>query len=76
MKCPRCDSELVSVMVKSPVGHAWEVYLCDICKFSWRSTEGENITDPEQYDKRFKLNSEEFNKLDQIPPVPPLLKNK
>ncbi|WP_275298391.1 non-oxidative hydroxyarylic acid decarboxylases subunit D [Clostridium sp. YIM B02555] len=76
MKCPRCDSELVSVMVKSPVGHAWEVYLCDTCKFSWRSTEGENITDPEQYDKRFKLNSEEFNKLDQIPPVPPLLKNK
>ena len=29
MKCPRCDSELVSVMVKSPVGDAWEVYLCD-----------------------------------------------
>lgn len=74
MKCPRCDSELVSVMVKSPVGDAWEVYLCDTCKFSWRSTEPENITDPEQYDKRFKLNPEEFDKLDQIPPIPTLLK--
>jgi transposase-like protein len=74
MKCPRCDSEIVSVMVKSPVGDAWEVYLCDTCKFSWRSTEGANITDPEQYDKRFKLNPEEFDKLEKIPPIPALLK--
>ena len=74
MKCPRCDSELVSVMVKSPVGDAWEVYLCDTCKFSWRITEGDNITDPEQYDKRFKLNPAEFNTFDQIPPIPKLLK--
>ena len=74
MKCPRCDSELVSVMVKSPVGDAWEVYLCDTCKFSWRSTEGDNITDPEQYDKRFKLNPAKFNTFDQIPPIPKLLK--
>jgi len=74
MKCPRCNSESVSLMVKSPVGDEWEVYLCETCKFSWRSTEGENITDPEKYDKRFKLNPEEFHELDQIPPIPPLLK--
>lgn len=75
MKCPRCNSEHISIMVKSPVGDVWEVYLCDTCKFSWRNTEGENITDPEQYDKRFKLNPEEFGNLDQIPPIPTLLKN-
>ena len=74
MICPRCDSEKVRVMVKSPVGDVWEVYICDTCIFTWRSTEGENITDPEQYDKRFKLNPEEFHKLDQIPPIPPLKK--
>jgi hypothetical protein len=61
-------------MAKSPVGDAWEVYLCGTCQFSWRSTEGTNITDPAQYDKRFKLNPAEFAKLDQIPPIPPLLK--
>ncbi|PKM59898.1 MAG: vanillic acid non-oxidative decarboxylation protein [Firmicutes bacterium HGW-Firmicutes-4] len=76
MKCPRCESKFVNVMVKSPVGDVWEVYLCDTCKFTWRSTEGENITDPEQYDKRFKLNPEEFEKLGHIPPIPPLTKNK
>lgn len=74
MICPRCDSELVSVMAKSPVGDVWEVYLCDTCQFSWRSTEGENIIDPEKYDKRFKLDPNKFDKLDQIPPIPSLRK--
>lgn len=74
MNCPRCDSESISVMAKSPVGNEWEVYLCDTCKFSWRSTEGENITDPGKYDKRFKLDPSNFDKLDQIPPVPALRK--
>lgn len=74
MKCPRCNSEKVDIMVKAPVDDAWEVYLCDTCIFTWRSTEGPNITDPDQYDKRFKLNPEEFDKIDQIPPIPPLLK--
>lgn len=74
MICPRCDSKSVDVMAKSPVGDVWEVYLCDTCKFSWRSTEGENITDPKKYDKRFKLNQDELDKFDQIPPIPPLKK--
>lgn len=74
MKCPRCDSNLVTIMVKAPVNNEWEVYLCDICKFSWRNTEDKSITDPELYDKRFKLNSAEFGSLSQIPPIPPLNK--
>ncbi|MDQ0204304.1 3-polyprenyl-4-hydroxybenzoate decarboxylase [Pectinatus haikarae] len=53
---------------------SWEIYLCDTCKFSWRSTEGINITDPDQYDKRFKLNPAELDAFDQIPPIPKLLK--
>ncbi len=74
MKCPRCDSESISVLTKSPVGDVWEVYLCDTCKFTWRSTEDEKNTNPEKYNKKFKLNPAEFDKLDQIPPIPPLLK--
>jgi transposase-like protein len=57
MKCPRCDSEKVSVLTKAPVDDAWEVYPCGTCHFTWRNTESENITNPEKYDKRFKLKS-------------------
>ena len=42
--CPRCHSKEVSLLTKSPVGDVWEVYLCETCTFSWRNTEGENIT--------------------------------
>lgn len=75
MKCPRCDSEHISVLTKSPIGDVWEVYLCYTCKFSWRSTESDNITDPDKYDKKFKLNPKDFDKLDQIPPIPMLDKD-
>ena len=74
MICPRCDSEKISLLTKAPVDDAWEVYLCGTCHFSWRSTEGENITNPEKYDKRFKLHPAAFYKLDQSPPIQNLKK--
>lgn len=50
MKCPRCDADTVRVMTKSPVGDVWEVYVCDTCSYSWRSTEEIHVHDV------FKLN--------------------
>lgn len=66
MKCPRCDEESVRVMTKSPVGNVWEVYVCDTCAYSWRSTEEINIS------PIFKLKKEEISKLAEIPAIPPL----
>ena len=66
MKCPRCDSEKIRVMVKSPVGDVWEVYLCETCFYSWRSTENPVVN------KTFKLTPEQIPGLQVIPPVPPL----
>ena len=66
MKCPRCDEETVRVMTKSPVGDAWEVYVCDTCSYAWRSTENPHVDDV------FKLKKEEIAKLQVIPPIPPL----
>ena len=66
MKCPRCDSETVRKMVDAPVDNAWEVYVCDTCYYSWRSTETPHIH------AKFKLNPAEFDKLGTSPPVPPL----
>lgn len=66
MMCPRCDCDQVRVMVKSPVGNEWEVYVCEKCWYSWRSTEEINIL------PKFKLNDEKIEKMDMIPPIPPL----
>jgi hypothetical protein len=66
MKCPRCDSEKIRVMKKAPVGNAWEIYVCEKCLYSWRSTEDITIA------PIFKLNDEKIAKMEVMPPVPPL----
>lgn len=74
MICPRCDSKNVEVMVESPVGNVWTVYICNTCHFSWRNTESEEITNPEKYAKQWKLDAEKQANLQVIPPIPPLKK--
>lgn len=66
MNCPRCSSENIKTMVKSPVGDVWEMYLCKECFYSWRSTEDVMVLD------KFKLTKEKIDSMDVIPPVPPL----
>lgn len=68
MKCPRCDSDNIRKMADSPVGNVWEVYVCDKCCYSWRSTESPKVID------KFKLNDEKIAKMGVIPPIPPLKK--
>ncbi|TCL72458.1 hypothetical protein EDC14_1006173 [Hydrogenispora ethanolica] len=68
MKCSRCDSDKVRKMVDSPVGKAWEVYVCEKCNFSWRSTETIEIW------PKFKLTDEKIANMQMIPPIPPLKK--
>lgn len=66
MKCPRCDSENVRIMTKAPVEDAWEIYVCDKCCYSWRSTEKIRIHE------KIKLDDEKIRAMQVIPPVPPL----
>ncbi len=66
MKCPRCGCESISTIAKSPVAGAWEVYECDKCYYSWRSTETPHVDDV------FKLDDEKIAHLQVIPAVPPL----
>jgi hypothetical protein len=72
MICPRCDSNTAEKLVDAPKDKSWEVYICRTCCFSWRSTEGELVTNPVLYDKRFKLDPSVLEELPAIPPVPPL----
>lgn len=66
MKCPRCGHDHISTIAKSPVEGAWEIYECDLCYYSWRSTENPVVSDV------FKLKPEEIPHLQQIPAIPPL----
>ncbi len=72
MICPRCDSAAAELLVKAPVDGAWEVYICIVCNFTWRSTESEDITDPARYDDRFKIDPARIPDMLVIPPVPKL----
>lgn len=72
MICPRCETDKVTLMVKSPVGNAWEIFICETCTYSWRSTESAEKTDPKRYAKSFKLNPNEIPNLLVIPTIPPL----
>lgn len=64
--CPRCDSKDTRIMVESPIAGEWEMYVCNDCFYSWRSSE-----DPKVLPK-FKLTQETIKNLGVIPPVPPL----
>lgn len=66
MNCPRCDSPKVKKMADSPVGKVWEVYVCENCWFSWRSTEDIHVL------PKFKLDDEKIAEMQVIPPIPPL----
>jgi vanillate/4-hydroxybenzoate decarboxylase subunit D len=66
--CPRCESK-AELVAKSPVEGAWEVYLCPVCIFTWRSIEPESITNPEKYNKAFKVNPADIPNAAHVPPI-------
>lgn len=66
--CPRCESN-ADLVAKSPVEGAWEVYLCPVCIFTWRSIEPESITSPEKYNRAFKVNPEDIPNAAHVPPI-------
>ena len=71
MICPRCDSDQAYKVFEAEDG-SWEVYRCPRCNFNWRSTEGEEVTNPTLYNPRFKLSERQIQELPPKPPIPPL----
>ena len=66
MKCPRCNHDDIKTIATSPVGDVWEIYCCQKCWYSWRSTENIHIQD------KFKLDDKKISDMQIIPPIPPL----
>lgn len=73
-ECPRCRSTTVTRHATSPVPGVWEVYGCTTCRYSWRTTEPDENTDPEHYPAKFRLDPSTLATLAVQPPVPPLRK--
>ena len=70
--CPRCRSNTVAVRAVSPLAGVWTVYGCDTCFYTWRSTEPETNTDPDQYPAVFRLAAADLPKLQVAQAIPPL----
>jgi late competence protein required for DNA uptake (superfamily II DNA/RNA helicase) len=73
MKCVRCAGDTTAKVATAPDGSgAWEVYYCDRCNFSWRSSEEAEVINPEKRDKWFQL--DDVDSLITPVPIPPLKK--
>ena len=74
MICPRCDDERAVKFFEAPEGGVWELYRCPRCFFVWRSTEEDEVTHPELYDPKFKLDERRIAEMKDKPAIPPLRK--
>jgi hypothetical protein len=73
MICVRCFEVTAARVAKAPDGsNAWEVYYCQRCNFSWRSTEEPEVIDPEKREAYFQLKGVDLDTLLHPVPIPPL----
>jgi vanillate/4-hydroxybenzoate decarboxylase subunit D len=72
--CPRCRSNSTALRAVSPVAGVWIVYGCDVCFYTWRSTEPETNTNPERYPEVFPLKQDDLPGLQVAPAIPALRK--
>lgn len=70
MKCVRCLNDSAKVVAKAPDGSgAWEVFCCSKCNYSWRSTEEEDVINPDKLDPYFKLDKVDLDNLENMIPI-------
>jgi vanillate/4-hydroxybenzoate decarboxylase subunit D len=75
MKCLRCLKDTAAKIAEAPDGSsAWEMYYCERCNYSWRSSEEPEITVLEKRDPEFQLGTLDLDSLQMLNPIPPLRK--
>lgn len=72
--CPRCGNEHVVTLATSPVEGVWEVYQCEHCLYTWRSTEPDRRTKREAYPDNFKITDADMEAAPMVPSIPPLVR--
>lgn len=74
MKCIRCLKGEADLVAQAPDGSgAWVIYKCAACNYAWRSSEPEEILNPDKRDPRFQLVDVDLDALACPCPIPPLL---
>ncbi|GAA1774021.1 MULTISPECIES: non-oxidative hydroxyarylic acid decarboxylases subunit D [Streptomonospora] len=71
MTCPRCGDSTCAVIASSPVPGVWDVGLCPVCHYTWRSSEPPRQSDPGAFAEEFRLTAEDVGAAVELPPVPP-----
>jgi len=75
MICIRCLQDSAEKIAEAPDGSGeWEVYYCERCNYSWRSSEESEITVPDKRDPEFQLEDVNLDALQILNPIPPLKK--
>ena len=75
MICVRCLNDTAGKIADAPDGsNAWEVYYCEKCNYSWRSSEEESITVVEKRDPEFQFSEADFAGFITLNVIPPLSK--
>lgn len=73
MICLRCLKDSAQKIADAPDGsEAWEVYYCERCNYSWRSSEEAEITAPDKRDPEFQLDTTDLDGLQILNPIPAL----
>jgi vanillate/4-hydroxybenzoate decarboxylase subunit D len=75
MICVRCLTDTAGKIAEAPdQSGAWEMYYCERCNYSWRSSEEPEIAVPEKRDPEFQLDRLDLDALQTLNPIPPLKK--
>jgi vanillate/4-hydroxybenzoate decarboxylase subunit D len=75
MICLRCAKDSALKIADAPDGSkAWEMYYCERCNYSWRSSEESEVTVVEKRDPEFQLENTDLDSLQILNPIPPLKK--
>jgi hypothetical protein len=70
--CPRCAWETAHQLASSPVPDVWQVWQCERCLYTWRTSEPDRRTRRSAYPERFRITRADIDAASEMPAVPPL----
>jgi len=69
--CPRCEAIEAQHVATAPNAGVWQIYICQQCFFTWRTTEPASVTEPEHYPTVFRVRQAEIHTAGVLPPITP-----